>query len=261
MTIYDASAGSGIIDCPAGEEHFVQIIARDFHGQERSIQFLLTGVVAESSPPELRDPGVLLDASRDVILKDTAIVLRIPKGRLYEDYQVRLTEDQAPSGAISQAYSIRGPHIPLDDYITIRMKPRLNEDVGRRCILRWSDHRGRMRGVPGEWKDGWYEAKVKELGRFHLWPDEQAPRISKKTLPSSTRSKLRLELSDRGGAGLDSIRITVDDRWLRMAHNTSMTRAWGDLNELGLKKGSHKVQIELWDAAGNKSNSEEIIHL
>ncbi|NNK81359.1 MAG: hypothetical protein HKO93_07660, partial [Flavobacteriales bacterium] len=256
LEIYDLLVDGGKIHLRPGDSFDVEFIVKDIDGNESQIAFELNcGEPLKTSAP-IRD-GVLMDASTDNIFTVDGLAVRIPHGRIYDDFYLRPSRKARPNGP-SDLFYLNDRDIPLDDEIVISLQSRMPRSEWKYSILEHTDYRGRVNYIKGTMRDGWYEVRSKYLGAYRLVEDRVSPQISIEY--SSKSRKLNLHLSD-DISGVDTMSVEVNGNWLRMAHNASMSRAWGDLNEIELPSGRTDIRVYARDLAGNEVIEMRKVHL
>lgn len=249
LDIYTELVERGRLSISHGDTLELVFIADDINNNEVQIACTIIGDIAiETLWPE--EEGVLLKADRDNIYTEEGLAVRIPHGRIYDDLFIH-PRRTAVTGGPSDAYTIHDENVPMDDNINVSIqiaKPFQNADG---LIMEFKDSRERISYLKGRQIDGWYEAENKYLGTYQLKLDIKGPIVKVSGLAGSgKKDKLNISISDNM-TGIDSIRVEVNGLWLRMSHNASMSRAWGQLSELNLDNGAHELRVYVRDLAGN----------
>jgi len=250
LQIYELLVNGGKLHIKEGESKNIEFIAKDIAGNESILRFIIQGEKAPAQPFPAPQ-GIFWDASTDNVFKDSTAVVMVPAGRIYSDFYLRPSYKETGDG-LSKRFTFHDEVIPLDDYITIKLKVTGNYTNRDRLVMMQVDEKGRISCLGGSFKNGWVQARTKSVGTFYVTEDLQAPGIEVTRLEANASGKINLSASD-AVSGLDSIRVEVDGHWLMMIHNASLSRAWGNFKELNLPSGDHKVRIRVWDLAGNMS--------
>jgi hypothetical protein len=248
LSIYELLVNGGKIHIGAGESKNIEFITKDISGNTSELRFILKGEAAPDQPFPA-EKGTFWEASRDNVYRDSSAVLMVPKGLIYDDLYLRPSSTES-SDALSKRFKMHDQVIPLDNYITIKLKVRGDFNERTKLVMMLEEDNGKKSCLGGEFKNGWVQARSKTMGTFYVQEDSQAPKVQVTRLEAHAHGKINLTSSDNL-SGLDSIRVEVDGRWLMMSYNASMSRSWGNFSDLHLKPGTHKILIRVWDLAGN----------
>lgn len=167
-------------------------------------------------------------------------------------------------GAVSAAYTVGAPWIPLDAPVLVRLRPLSPTtdtldptlpDTGHVVMVRWNKT-DRDVQIP-EWKDGWASARFRAFGHFQLVRDTTPPVIDfigiKEGADLAKASKIGIAVRDNLG-DTGHFRAELDGNWLCFTHDKNL--AWIYVFDEHCPRGRHTLRVSVQDAAGNSTTKE-----
>lgn len=253
LDIYDNIINNGELYVSEGEILEVKFTVVDAHGNTSVLQTSLKGVALPDELDIKESSGTLFLAGSDNVLRDEDLVVLVPQGRLYDDVLLQHTLLPQSSSALSLTYKIQDKNIPLQDKMTIKLRPnRAYADSSKLVII---DTDSGKRALPSDFKNGWVESRTRVFGTFSISEDLKAPVIKsveglkpKSQKPNKVTVRLAENLS-----GIDSLRAEVDGKWLMLRHNIAKSWATGQLSDLDLQPGAHVFTLYVKDVVGNEN--------
>jgi hypothetical protein len=172
-------------------------------------------------------------------------------------------------GAVSAAYKIGEPWIPLLEPVLVRLKDTRAIGVdslsgGQRILP--NDHivmvcfqgQGASKDVQRpEWRDGWASARFHEFGNFQLVDDVLPPVIAPlgplEEADLSKAHRIAFSVKDNLGA-LRRFRAELDGKWLCFTNDKGLAYIY-QFDE-HCPRGRHLLKVTAEDVAGNRTVKE-----
>jgi murein DD-endopeptidase MepM/ murein hydrolase activator NlpD len=256
-SIYKLSSGDGTIDLSDGAIHWIRIDVKDAYGNSVSLTYRvhynkgITGTLPEAEG-KLCFPG---NADR---IEFNDLQVEIGKGSLYDSVHISYSDTAAGQlGEISAVYSIGSLAVPLQDYITVRIRPTSPLDsVRMERIVMQRSYGTRKEVKKVAWREGWAEARFRSFGRFQLVLDQEPPVILPVgDIDGKDLSKgLRIAFTVKDNLGTTkNFRGDLDGKWLLFSNDKS--RAFIYKFDDRCLPGPHTIKISVCDEAGNEAVS------
>ena len=248
LEIYGELIDDGTLRLSEGDTLDVKFVSSDIEGNSSLLLVTLIGSSPVSEPWPV-SAGIPMDASSDNLHLDSGLVVRIPKGRIYEDFNLRPSR-QMSTTSTSDVFTLHDKDVPLNDIIKVSIKAHAADSLSR-IVMECTDFRGRKNYLPTVEYNDWFEAENKYFGTYRLINDITPPFVTVSGLSEKAKkNSIKLSLRD-DGSGVSEFKVRIDGQYLLMSHNTSMSRAWGKLADLNLAKGEHVLEVVVKDIAGN----------
>ena len=261
---------AGFIDLSDGREHPISIDVTDTRGNGARLAFTVQyrpagdSVVAGAASGKRFYPGMV-----DGIETDNYAFFLGEKS-LYDSVRIDAAVSGYPGsglsipGAVSAAYSIGSPDIPLMDAMLVRL--RLPDSTGvTPGDRRASTDRIVMVCFQGadkeverpEWQGGWASARFHQFGTFQLVYDSIAPVISPVGPLDGAdlrhAGRIAFTIKDNLGA-VRRFRAELDGRWLCFTNDKALAYIYSF--DEHCRPGLHTLKVTAEDAAGNRTENE-----
>ncbi|HEV9036683.1 MAG TPA: hypothetical protein VGQ51_08685, partial [Puia sp.] len=284
-------APDGVLDIGDGRPHHILIRVRDTEDNQTTssfdVQYAPASTAAPATPstepapspagtkkfyPRMLDGIELPDCAfylGEHSLYDSAIIGVTQTGdpgsgrKPAESAKSAGTDIESLDGAVSAAYTIGAPWIPLDAPVLVRLRPlspaadslRTEHSTDRIVMVRWNKADKDVQRP--EWKDGWASARFREFGHFQLVEDTTPPTIDfigiKDGADLGKTSRIRIDVRDNLGA-TGHFRAELDGSWLCFTHDKNL--AWIYNFDEHCPRGRHTLLISVEDVAGNTTVKE-----
>ncbi len=251
-SIYKKINGDGAIDISDGAVHEIKIYVKDACNNS---SFLFTKVQYSGVPAPL--PPVTGKVFYPFMLDG----FESPDGEfyigercLYDSVHIVFRKMTAVvPNTVSAIYSIGAAYIPLQEAMTIRIKPMVALDPAKRNRVVMQRFAGRKQDVQKvEWQKDWAMAKFREMGNFQLLLDETAPEI----VPVGFKDGANLRKASRivfivkdNLDAFKNFRAELDGKWLRFTNDKGRSFIYIFDEKCG--PGSHALKVSVEDEAGN----------
>jgi len=253
-SIYKRVAGNGTIDLSDGKIHAAKITVYDGDGNHSDLRFSLrydgTPRRNNSAQSKMFYPS-MVDGYE---APDCEFYLS--EKSLYDSVHIQYARSASSiTPAISALHSIGAVYIPLQEPITIRIKPLNNltdAEESRTIMQRTAGGKTEVRKV--EWNNGWAKANFSEFGNFQLAIDTEPPQIVPVNLYDganlSKASRIVINIRDNFSQ-YENFRAELDGQWLRFTNDKG--RSFIYVFDEKCARGSHELKISIDDEAGNRT--------
>ena len=246
---------NGIIELADDQAHKVKIVASDYAGQKTILEFYVRKNPQPIKYKELK--GNHFEWSHNNNYKSNELTFSIPKGALYDDIIFNVVSKKNTKTPYSKIYHIGDAGIPLHKYCNISIKadsaltPVLRSKA---CILSLTS-KGGFYYEGGNYKDGFVSTRTRSFGTYLIGIDTIAPVVKQYNVyPNkniSKQSKISFTVIDNL-SGVKTYTASLDGKWILMEYDPKKNRMYYKLDE-HFPKGSHKFQLLVRDAKGNKT--------
>ncbi|WP_018613128.1 M23 family metallopeptidase [Segetibacter koreensis] len=164
-------------------------------------------------------------------------------------YSAELSKDTKVVSAIHHLHNFT---VPVHDSFMVRIKPTalIPDNLKDRIVMQLiSNHK--IEAVKGQWKEGWMEAKFRDLGLVKLLIDTIPPRVAIAgwTNGANLRNKKSIAIATSDNVDdVKSFTAFLDGNWLMFSRkNNTFTH----LFDKRTGPGKHELVVEVEDEAGN----------
>ncbi len=251
--IYKKTDGTGVLDLKDGKPHGIVIETKDAAGNTATLKFKIQFKGPATVPPsvagEMFYPHMLNvgDGSEDA-------EFFISEKGLYDSVRVGYSRRVSllPS-VISAIHTIGKPEIPLQEGLTVRIKPGtgIPEHMFERTVMqRFAGTKKDV--VKPEWQQGWATARFREFGSFQLVVDDTPPEIIpvgfKDSADLSASKRIVITVKDN----LDRVknfRAELNGKWLRFTNDKGRNFIY--IFDERCPAGENELKVSVEDEAGN----------
>lgn len=253
LSAYDRLENDGLIDLTDDEPHIIEFEISDVAGNVTH-QY---AVVQRSEEAGARSFDFDSQGNRQLYwgspnyYEEGAFSLDMPWDALYSDLSLDHVIEPGETTA-SDVHQLYPDCYPLHQAAEVGIRPSSDDDVEKMVIVR-VDSRGRRRGLPTSYTAGQLTAKTKELGRFYVDWDREAPKLSQARSYSKLKAgqSIVFTVSD-DLSGLDRYAAYIDGQWVLLRYDAKSGRLTHTLDGTRTPKGKHAFRIVATDGAGNE---------
>jgi hypothetical protein len=251
LSIYQSLVDNGKIDIQEGLSYAIEIIVKDFKGNQSSIQIAVIGQSNNTLLKKEKDTtNFKIIAENFQKFKEKNVTVAFPKNTFYKDtFLDFLVEDGVAK--------VHEPTIPLDKSYTLTF------DVSKYSALEKEqlyianlEYPKYPRYVYTRKKDSTFYTTTKTLGTYTLKKDSLSPEIKMLFINDKqwvSKSKtLKVKISD-ADSGINSWRATIDGKWILMQYNHKKKVLTYNFNDKKLFGSKHLFEIIVSDNVGNTS--------
>lgn len=255
LPIYKTIRGNGAITLAPRSIERIRAEVYDVHGNKSEVEFTLKHAPTPTQNEDLLLPegAVLFAFDRANSLRGDSCAIFVPEGRLYDDAYTWITQVNRSARGIdlySAHYEVGNRFEPLHDTFLLRLTAReVHQHLqDKLLVVAYDADRRRYSARGGRYHRGVVTARVKEFGEFALALDTVAPSIR---LLRADAQRIEFKITD-DLSGIESIRATVDGRWIRMHYDPKRNLIWHDsANDGRYTHQGQKLKLEVTDERGN----------
>jgi murein DD-endopeptidase MepM/ murein hydrolase activator NlpD len=255
LTIYESLLNNGLIDVKDDQVHEMLYQIKDVRGNTSSIRFSVRFDPTLTVNQNLKAGTILFPYNKDNEFKTSNLKINIPANSLYSDLNFTYAMLPKPANGYSPVHAIHNRMIPLHSAYSLSiLAENLPQHLQSKALL--VDSRGRSHG--GTYFDGYVNAKVSELGNFHIGVDTVAPiirpiNISENKVMTAAK-RVDFKISDNL-SGIQSFNAYIDGEWVLMEYDPKSASLW-HVFENDLAKGKHHFKLIVKDAKDNVKTYE-----
>jgi hypothetical protein len=245
------ATNSGIITISEERPYLITYLLKDAAGNQKKYSFQIEGRRQDIIPVDTADTNRFYWKG-DNRFGAKGIRLIIPDGNLYNTVNFRYAVDEERR-ALAPLHRLHDKYIPLHNSarLSIHLTTDTTEDKHKYGIVRMQGTRAAWIG--GEYRNGWMDADIRELGNYTVMQDVTPPTITPVN-PQQWESSRRiaLRLSDNL-SGVDTFRGEIDGQYALFEYDGKKSLATYTYDPARVDKGRHRVTFTLTDAAGNST--------
>ena len=188
------------------------------------------------------------------------IKIAVPQGALYEDLPFRYKKSDRIKGTYSALHTLGSTEIPLNQYISIAIRPNNLPEKWQAKALIVSVSGGPSKysfsSAGGSWKEGMVSGRIRNFGKYAIAIDSLPPTIKpvnvvkgKKVNPEGS---LRFTIGDNL-SGIGTFNGYIDGNWVLFNYDEKNRLIWHELKGgTSFGPGEHVLKLEVKD---NKANA------
>lgn len=253
LTLYKNLQNSGIINLTDSDIHDVKYVVKDVAGNTSDLNFRIKNnpqsvLKAQESPSVAK---FLFDQENNFATPEFKI--SSPKDAFYSNLDFNYNILAKPVGAFSKMHQVHTRLIPVNNAITLWIKPdsTLSPELRDKALI--VNSRGGALG--GAFEDGFIKAGARDFGNYYIKIDTIAPRITPLNISDgkvlTNTSRISFKISDNL-SGLRSYRATIDGKWILMEFDAKRALLWHTFDE-NTGPGNHQLQLVVSDMKSNIS--------
>jgi hypothetical protein len=189
--------------------------------------------------------------------ENTAVIVDAPVGVFYDSFIFNYDTARRVTGTYSSVQKIHDKFTPVQDYMTLSIKPRnLPEKLrSKALIVRINDDGKSFKSAGGKWEEnGYVTAKIREFGSYSISVDTIPPKI----IPSqpetfknlAAQKKVKFTITDEL-SGISSYRATLNGKWILMEYDAKNDLLFYTIDD-HLQAGENLFSLEVTDGKGNR---------
>lgn len=254
LTLTKNSKTNGILTIEDGLNYTVEIIARDFMGNQQKIIIPIIGkkehIIAKKTGNTT--PYYIYHNQFNEFTNSYAKVA-FPKNTFFDNFYLNfdVTENEV---------QVHTPTVPLASYYTLTFDVSKYSDAEKNqmYIASISD-KGRKSYETTYKKSTTFYTSIKKLGKFTLLTDNEPPKISLYNFKNdqwiSNHTNIKVKISDKD-SGIKSFRGEIDGQWILMEYDVTTGLLTYNLNTITYTTAQHQLKIVVIDNVGNLNTLE-----
>lgn len=242
---------SGIISIDEERAYHITYLLKDRYGNQRKVTFQIDGKKQNIQAPDTAGT-VYFHWNGENRFGAKGIRLTIPDGNLYKSLYFRYSVNESPL-ALSSVHHLHDKYVPLHSKarLSLRLPSDTIEDKRKYGIARMQGSRAVWIG--GEYREGWIDADIRELGDYAIMHDQTPPTITPVNPKKWTINKcIALRITDNL-SGIQTYRGEIDGQFALFELDGKRNLVTYVFDGEKLSRGRHRLTFTLIDACGNNS--------
>lgn len=231
LKIFHDMKNNGILNVNEERNYEVKFVVVDDFGNKDALVINVMGKKTEMPASESKPTGEKLIAGVANLFDKEGVSLIVPENALYEDEVVNF--HTIPSNTYySDIYSIGDPLTPVHTFMDLSIKLSKDElaDKSKYVIVSLTDKNTINKVYACEIINGYAVAKVRELGKFAIFKDENPPHVGP-LMTKNLRATNRIVMSMGDGlSGIKSYKGYIDDKWVLFEYDAKTGTAFCNLS-------------------------------
>ena len=222
----------------------------DIYGNKTTLRFDVTGSEQPIIPIE-RENTTLFSFRSMNLWGARGIRLAIPRNNLYSNLYFQY-KAKADSTALALTHYLHNEPVPLNQsaQLSLHLQHDTLHNKQQYGIVQLK--RGRTYWIGGDYRHGWIDADIDELGNYTINIDKVAPKITPINSNSwVSNQKITFKITDNL-SGVKSYRATIDNQFVLFTHDAKTATITYHLNKQQLT-GKHLLTLSVTDGCGNKA--------
>lgn len=255
LSIYDSISNAGMINFSDSLYHNLTYEIKDVHGNIAILNCVLKSTAADSRPNIADTSSVqnwfIFDKQNE--FGNEMVKLEFRSGTFYKSFEFNYSTTESPINSYAKLHQIHNNKIPLHKTYKLKIKAdNLSANLQDKAIIIEID-KDEINAVGGNYKDGFIVSSVRNFGNFTIVVDTIKPTIkalnihNKKNI--SDYKFIIFEIVDEL-SGINSIRATINDKWILMDFDPKNERLVYEIDSL-LEKGWNDFRLEVKDEKNN----------
>lgn len=255
LSIYDSISNAGMINFSDSLYHYLTYEIKDVHGNIAILNCVLKSTDADSRPDIADTSSVqnwfIFDKQNE--FENEMVKLEFRSGTFYKSFEFNYSTTVSPINSYAKLHQIHNNKIPLHKTYKLKIKAdNLSANLQDKAIIIEID-KDEINAVGGNYKDGFIVSSVRNFGNFTIVVDTIKPTIkalnihNKKNI--SDYKFIIFEIADEL-SGINSIRATINDKWILMDFDPKNERLVYEIDSL-LEKGWNDFRLEVKDEKNN----------
>ena len=249
LSIYRGVKNRGYITINDGMTYTVEIIAKDFKGNERKLKIPILGKNESITIPKenmvTQYPIIAKEFNR---FTKEGVTIAFPKNTFYNDFYMDFKVEDGKA-------TIHEKTVPLDNKYTLTFDvSSYTADEKKKLFIAGYNNKGYPRYNKTYKKERTFYTTTKNLGIYTLLTDTKKPSLKlsnfKKDQWLSNYRKIVLKVTD-DLSGLKSYRGEIDGQWILLEYNPKHSTLTYDFSDRKLTSGKHTLKVIVVDNVNN----------
>ncbi|SNR33754.1 M23 family metallopeptidase [Lutibacter flavus] len=249
LSLYKKSYSKGYLTIEDGLNYNVEIIAKDFKGNNQKITIPIVGKKDSILVKKeiIKTPYKINHTEFNKFSKDN-ITIAFPKNTFYNDFYL----DFNTSDSIIKVHT---PTVPLNKRYTLTFDvSKYNEYEKKHMYIASINKYGYSKYESTVKKEMSFYTSIKKLGKFTLLYDYKSPKIklvnfkNEQWLTSFNTLKVKITDSD---SGIKSYGGEIDGEWILMEYDPKKNLLYYNLKDKNFTTAKHNLKVTVTDNVGN----------
>ncbi len=250
LSIYKDVINKGIVKFLDNKKHKIELILKDVKGNQKKVTFFVKNKKQKIIKKVKKKKGFFFHYKKNNYIMYENIRITIYKNSLYKNIYLKYNEIKGYKETYSNVHRIHSSYTPLHYEMTISIKTnKLPEHLRNKALIARRRARGRYRSIGGKWIKGFVTAKTRYFGSYFIAVDTIAPSIKPVSEKKNNRY-IKYIIKDEF-SGIKSINGYIDNKWVLFEYDAKKSLIFCDIKKLKLKKGKHRLVLEISDYKNN----------
>jgi predicted nucleic acid-binding protein len=254
LSLTKNSLNNGIVTIEDGLNYTIEIVAKDFKGNEQKITIPITGkkenIIAKKQ--ETATPYKIKSEEFNEFTNEFAKVA-FPKNTFFNDFYLNFEVK-------NNIVKVHTPIVPLANNYTLTFDVSTYSEAEKNQLYIASiSEKGRKSYETTIKKSNTFYTSIKKLGEFTLLTDYEKPIISLYNFKNdqwlSNHNNIKVKILDRE-TGVKSFRGEIDGKWILMEYDVTTGLLTYDFKDITYTEAKHNLKIVVIDNVGNLSTLE-----
>ena len=253
ITLYPQSINRGVISFTDDSLHDIEYVVKDIAGNTSSLDLKVRSHSKTVHFVELfKEPGTPFHYDQLNQYSNDKIKVIIPPGNLYDDFNFICTTLPKKPGAYSHTYSIGNRFTPINDSLSIWIKPdsTIGQLANKAVIVSTT---GVCEG--NVYEDGYIKAQARSFGDFFIKLDTEPPHISPVNILNganmANKKAIYMRMSDNL-SGIKTYYGYIDGKWVLMQWDYK-SKILSYTFDDSIPHGKHTFELTVTDHKDNSS--------
>ena len=253
---YLVKKNQGIYKITDDSTHRVEIIAKDFFGNKKTLRFNIVRDTTQNyvQPIDQKNSVQKLYYTKENFYDSKDLKVTFHKNSLLYKLNFIHFETKPKFKAYSQIHHIHKASTPLFNKITIAIRAdSLPDSLQTKALIAEIKKNGALSAAGGHYFDGFVITKVNTFGKYVIVADTVPPRIVPISLAKSlviTKNTISFKIYD-DLSGIESYNGYIDGKWVLFTYDAKYHLIKCNLTNEKINKGKHELQLNIRDYSGN----------
>ena len=222
----------------------------DIYGNKTTLRFEVTGSEQPIKPIELENTTLFSFRSMN-LWGARGIRLTIPRNNLYSNLHFQY-KAKADSTALALTHYLHNEPVPLHQSAQLSLHLQHDTLSNKQQYGIVQLKRGKTYWIGGNYRNGWLDAAIDELGNYTIKIDDIAPKIAPITPNKwSSSGKIAFKITD-SLSGIKSYHAMIDNQFVLFTHDAKTATISYLLNKQQAV-GKHVLTLIVTDTCGNQA--------
>ncbi len=251
LSLYKRTTNNGYITIEDGFSYKVDIIAKDYKGNEQKIIIPIIGKADSILVKKtVKITPFKIDHTQFHRFSKNGITIAFPRNTFYKDLYLDFTVNDS-------LVKVHEPITPLHKNYTLTFDvSTYNSAQKKQLYIASINKQGKTSYLETVKKDSIFYTSTKKLGNFTLSVDNQNPVMSLKNFKNeqwlTNFNTLKVKISDKE-SGIRSYRGEIDGAWILMEYNVKKGLLTYNLHDKKFEKVKHELIVSVTDRVGNST--------
>ena len=256
LSIYDETNENGVIDVEDGKTYNVEIVAKDFIGNQKKIIIPIQGKKESIQiHKSIKETPYYIKSSEFNKFSKDGITVAFPKNTFYNDFYLDF-DVKKESGDVY----VHEKTVPLNGRYTLTFDvTSYNKEHREKLFIASYNSKGYPSYTKTVKKENTIYTSTKSLGKFSLESDNEKPTLKLKNIKPeqwlTNYKKIVLKVSD-DLSGIKSYRGQIDNEWILLEYNPKYGTLAYDFSDKKLTGSKHSLKVIVVDNVGNTNTLE-----